>query len=731
MARSRNNDSRILPSKHAVVVLLVQLLLLQQLPLGSYCVGVGGVEARSFSPSLRSSSYHLFIRGGGGDGSITDNTDTNTNADNADSSKSTAKKVVLRIRLVDGSVERMEIDETKIDALTLLDVLKPFDTNLSSPSSSSSSSRVSVRIDNNKQVISSSSSLSLKDINIKHGSIITIVPSSTIIAAASSSKDTTSRFSTHTKKKTKYTSSSMGDDNDWDPYPDLAKDYDELIYKSKRKRSSRTSLSYSDISKIQSALHVVEPQKTGPVERIYMCRVSAERFCLNGMNKAKMKQQTLSSSKKKKESQQQYYDCRIGLLFGTIHKERVDKNELDRHRRKNIARTSLSSQTSDSEYCMAAKVQAVWEPSNQQPVSDTLYDTNLAHHQLLLDNDEGSSSSSSSSGVDDDTVIDSSQSKQSKLQSQSQSQRALLLAKYLDLKPIGWIFSYNDERLKEKRDKKDDGNEQNNNPKQQQNEPQALFGLDVAIAGKLKSQNMKIMTKTSSTRTTTPITNKNDNSDSSSSYDTGNEFVTLAMDATTGATEAFQLSDVAVQMIHEDMFEKVLSVTNTKSNNNNNKNPPIVPMRHEIIVDGQETKLLDSVLCLVNTAMLSHIGAYSGASGGGTTTTATAMIKKSNGTLTNKAKRMLLKALQQQQKQDAAVAAAGDGKFLELLCDFNVLLGLDRLLMTSSSLSPNKHNTNDNDIKTVCSLVKKWSRGQKQTTKIDSKLKRKLMTYLE
>merc|ERR1711865_361853 len=97
----------------------VQLLLLQQLPLGSYCVGVGGVEARSFSPSLRSSSYHLFIRGGGGDGSITDNTDTNTNADNADSSRSAAKKVVLRIRLVDGSVERMEIDETKIDALTL------------------------------------------------------------------------------------------------------------------------------------------------------------------------------------------------------------------------------------------------------------------------------------------------------------------------------------------------------------------------------------------------------------------------------------------------------------------------------------------------------------------------------------------------------------------------------------------------------------------------------------
>merc|ERR1711865_312909 len=348
------------------------------------------------------------------------------------------------------------------------------------------------------------------------------------------------------------------------------------------------------------------------------------------------------------------------------------------------------------------------------------------------DNDEGSSSSSSSSSsVDDDTVIDSSQSKQPKLQSQSQSQRALLLAKYLDLKPIGWIFSYNDERLKEERDKKDDGNEKNNNPKQQQNEPQALFGLDVAIAGKLKSQNMKIMTRTSSTRTTTTNTYKNDNSDSSSSYDTGNEFVTLAMDATTGATEAFQLSDVAVQMIHEDMFKKVLSVTNTKSNNNNHKNPPIVPMRHEIIVDGQETKLLDSVLCLVNTAMLSHIGAYSGTSGGGTTTTATATIKKSNGTLTNKAKRMLLKALQQQQKQDAAVAAAGDCKFLELLCDFNVLLGLDRLLMTSSSLSPNKHNTNDNDIKTICSLVKKWSRGQKQTTKIDSKLKRKLMTYLE
>ena len=114
--------------------------------------------------------------------------------------------------------------------------------------------------------------------------------------------------------------------------------------------------------------------------------------------------------------------------------------------------------------------------------------------------------------------------------------------------------------------------------------------------------------------------------------------------------------------------------------------------------------------------MLSHVGHYSG--GGSSSGSSGNSIKKSNGSLTKKTKKSLLKALES--------SSSGDGEFLELLSDFNVLVGLDQLLSSHSS----NNDDDDSDIKMICGLVRKWSRGQKQTTKIDSKLKRKLMTYL-
>ena len=275
--------------------------------------------------------------------------------------------IVLRIRLADGSMERVQIEEGKEDSLTLDDILRPFDV------PNDASIQVSGAHANTKDSIA----------NLKHGSMITVVPPS----KPSTIEKQESRFAKLRSKK-----STEGGEGDWNPYPDLAKDYDSLLLKTKSKRFSGGKMSYSDISKLQSALHVVEPQKDGPLKRVYMCRVSAERFYSNGVTKAKGKKKGSSGASTGTAQ------CRVGLLLGTIQTERVDK-------RPKKARTSLSSQTSDSDYCTVAKVQAVWEPPNQQKEAaspDKLYDTMLARDMLR------------------------------------KNPRVLRIAQYLGLVPIGW-----------------------------------------------------------------------------------------------------------------------------------------------------------------------------------------------------------------------------------------------------------------------------------------------------
>ena len=219
----------------------------------------------------------------------------------------------------------------------------------------------------------------------------------------------------------------------------------------------------------------------------------------------------------------------------------------------------------------------------------------------------------------------------------------MAVAEELGLVPIGWMFSHKDNR-------------------HQDDEALPVFGLDVKTAAKLQITNMQQRNEID-----------------------GRKFATLAMDATTGATEAFQLSDVSVQMVHEEMI-----ITNPGESRR------LVPTKHAVLVDGRETKELDSVLCLVNTAMLSHAGAYSGT---------IASVKK-NGSLTNKARKALIAALDD------------DRKLLEQLCDFNALLALDQSL-------------SKDDSQQLCQLVRKWARGQKQGTEVGSKLKRQLRIVLE
>ena len=524
--------------------------------------------------------------------------------------------IVLRVRLADGSMEKLQLEEGSEETLTLGDVLKPLGV----------SSDASLRIGTTK----TDTSKDLKSLQLKHGSMITVLP-------PPSSKPQQTSFASRKPKK-----------RDWDPYPDLAKDYESVVRKTKSKRSSASGMSYSDISKIQSSLHLVDPQKEGPLKRLYMCRISAERFYSNGVRKAT------------KQKPKAAFETRFGLLLGTINRERVDQ-------RPKKARTSLSSQTSDEDYCTVAKVQAVWEPPGQK-----------------LQSLSSSSKKDGSSKKEASTIYDARLATSSLL---AQNPKVLEIAKCLGLDPVGWIFSYKDDRLEEENSFGTDG-------------PQALFGLDVAVGGKLKIEAMKDKQKNSGTET----------SDEPDLNETGDKFVTLAMDATTGATEAFQLSDVSVQMVHEDIFEKLFEPFNTAKQKLTN--PPMVSTKHPVLVDGQETNILDSVLCMVNTAVLSHTGSYCGSSSASAT-------KKSNGTLTNKTKKALLKALD----------SSDSGEFLKQVCDFNVLMALDELLASTKTKGAAKGVISE-DTKALCKLVKKFARGQKKGTVIDPKFKTKLKAYL-
>jgi hypothetical protein len=482
-------------------------------------------------------------------------------------------------------MEKVLVPEGAEKTMTLSDILTPFE--VQDDASFQVGGGQSDTINTIVEAAESKNS-PLSGLGLKHGSLITVKNN---ISTSTTPKPTESRFSQLKVQK---------DAHSWDPFPDLAKDYEHALLKTKTRRSSNKSMSYSDIARLQSSLHIVEPQPEGPLKRVYMCHKSAERFQTNGIvgvkqrNKAKTTQNGAAPG----------LLPRVGLLLGTIQTERVEKTP-----RK--ARTSLSSQTSDADFCAVTKVQAIYEPPNQKITTETnVYDASLG--QTLL----------------------------------QQNPRVLVLAEHLGLLPVGWIFSYQDERHKDE-------------------EALPVFGLDIQTGAKLQIDNMR-----------------------SRGHSEGAKFVTLAMDAKTGATEAFQLSDVSVQMVHEGML--VASV---------GKSGRQVYTKHGVVVDGKEMKELDSVLCLVNTAMLSHVGSYAG-------NTAASSVKK-NGSLTTKTKKALLSAL----KED-------DRRLLEELCDFNTLLALDQSL-------------SNKDTEEWCQLVRKWARGQKEGTQVNSKLKMRLQGVLE
>ena len=486
-------------------------------------------------------------------------------------SSSTSKGLILRIRLADGTIEKVALPSGSEETTSINDILKPFDI------------EDDVSIEVGQTQVEDPTTTKLSTFGLKNGSMITIKSTKT-----DQEKPTESRFAK--LKVEKHT---------WDPFPDLAKDYEHAVLKMKTRRSSSKGGSYGDISQLASSLHVVEPQQEGRLKRVYMCQTSAERFYSNGV------------LKKTNE-----IIPRCGLLLGTIQRERVESGP-----RK--ARTSLSSQTSDSAYCTVAKVQAIWEPPSQ-PKGSNDYDATVGASLL-----------------------------------NEKNQRILDIAENLGLVPVGWIFSYKDQRHNDDDD------------------ALPVYGLDVQTGAKLQIANMR----------------------SKQGIVEGAKFATLAMDANSGATEAFQLSDVSVQMVHENIF---LLPSDNRDGKKIGSTTRHVATKNPVVVDGQQVKEIDSVLCLVNTAMLSHIGSFSGSSG------STSSIKK-NGSLTKKAKTALLKALD----------SNDDMKLLEEMCDFNLIVALDQCL------------SNTEDTVELCQLVRRYSRGQKQGTTIPSKLKMRLRGVLE
>lgn len=469
------------------------------------------------------------------------------------SASSASNGMIIRIRLGDGSMEKVQVPTGAEESMTVSEILGPF----SVPDGSS------IQAGNSK--VEDATSSTLAGLGLKHGSIITIT-SPTV------QKPTESRFS-----------QLIPDSNVWDPFPDLAKDYKQALLKTKTRRSSQNGMSFADIARLQSSLHTVDPQPEGSLKRVYMCKQSAARFQSNGIL-----------------AKQKGIQVRVGLLLGTIQTERVEKTPKK-------ARTSLSSQASDTEYCTVAKVQAVWEPPGQKP-TNMVYDTDIGANLL------------------------------------GSNPRVLEIATHLGLVPVGWMFSY-----------------QNN--RHEDDDALPIHGTDIQTGASLQIANMKSRLGRSE----------------------GAKFVTLAMDANSGATEAFQLSDVTVQMVAEGLLAT------------DDKNSRHVPTKHAVLVDGKEVKKLDSVLCLVNTGLLPHVGSYC--------KSATSSVKK-NGSLTNKTKKALLAAVD------------NDASLLEELSDFNTLLALDQTLSKADSAE-------------LCQLVRKWVRGQKQGTLVTPKLKMLLRSILE
>ena len=569
---------------------------------------------------------------------------------------------ILRIRHLDGSVSRVAVPAGREGETTLGDIL-------ASSNIQGKGAKVIIGQGPDQTPLADGdvTSKSIAELDLRHGSLITLARPD---AAAASNGSSSGGMKKKMMAKAAPAANSPADDissGRFDPFPALAKPaaHSAAARRLRALAHSSRGQSYERISKLRECLHQVEPQPEGPVKRVYMCTVSADRF-KDGCTVKPTKKQIVAANKAGTVDQlRNRLVNRMGLCFGTIGSERVDQ-------KRDKVRTSLSTPLYEREMCGVAKVQAIWEPSQRQGQGEgQRYDATRACR------------------FEDDRDI----------------KRALRIADALGLRPVGWLYSYSEDRhAAGSGSGAGTGGSGDDNGADEDALP--VYAPDVYYGALLQIGNMK----------------------SKLGREEGKKFVTLALDGRSGATEAFQLSDVSVQMVAEGLIPKPMDVnadaddgskkktkkkssskTIKKGDKKSKKSPApssdrFVTAKEKFLVDSEETTELDSVLCLVNTALLGHTGTFCGKQGESSVT------KK--GQLTGKTKKRILAALDKSEKSDH------DVDLFEALCDFNALCALDGMLKKA-------------DMDSLCGLVKKWARGQKRGTECSKSVRAALRFALE
>lgn len=558
--------------------------------------------------------------------------------------------ILVRIRKIDGSMDRVvvpiqptEEGESQHDnVVKLSDILSNqiHNQDEETDEKSDSDSGIIVKIDaQDKSYRIEDTFQPIQNFKLRNGSLITIIPSVKKTKQQQSSQSTNKKDEIPKKWTT------------FIPFPSIAKStsYSSVVRRSKAlsRLPSKRGMSYSDLSNLRKYMHAIEPQSVGPLLRIYMCHVSAQRFKDSTTTSVPMK------VKKGKKKGKQYTQVRIenkcAILFGTLHKERVDLNKV------RSSRTSLSTPLDEVKMCTVAKVQALWEvPADDQQESSSSYDKSGLWRNMAKNGEQ-----------DPSLFI-----------KEGEYRRVFEIAELLGLRPVGWIYSYSDSR------NEDNDGLSNTTGDVPETDEDALpvHGIDVINGSRGQLGNMQYLGK-----------------------EEGIKYVTLAMDSNTGATEAFQMSDVSVQMVAEGILT-----------DKNLEKGRFVKTSDPVLVDNKETQNLDSVLCLVNTAMVSHTGKFSGVEGLNTV--------KKNGMLTPKYKRQLLMALNENFDNSLcdkdSKSSRNDSEAIRLLSSLNVLLVLDKVLTK-------------NEIGDLCKVLMKYAKGQRKGATLGNQLKMALKIFLE
>jgi hypothetical protein len=569
--------------------------------------------------------------------------------------------------------------------------LKSEDTHSSIQLDGSNTTTLNLATDGNK---------TMTELGLVHGSTITILKSS-----SSSSVSSDNHLGRHSKTNSNDKKKKRNEDDErFDPFPELATS------------SSRTTSIMSRRSRREKAmkqnkrLHIIEPQSTSTtkdvIKRVYVCERSAAKFRNHCISTATTAAAAAATKKKRKAAvtaATTIMENRVGLLFGTI--ERSSNNVANNGIINSRSRKTMSSNSGSSGYEKIVNVHAIWEPTNQKPSSSNQYIDHYDDTCLLL---PSTATTTTTMKDEEEEVVE-----------EVDIQRAIRIGRWLGLRPVGWIFSYtNNDRTKEVDSR---GTTVTATTTSTTTALPPIYVRDVIMGSKLQIQTMKY----------NRMLNRNDNDDDDGQKD----FVTLAMNCIDGMTESFQYSNVCVQMVAEG----VLSLPEqTPQQQDDDGNTRLAKLPIPVLVSDEETTILDTVLLLINLAMFSHVGLYSGDA----TVTATggSSVKRSTGELLTKTRKRILTLLleakkkQQQQRHQQQYGSGDDTdnihddeELLKLLCDFDILLALDVLL-------------DRDDSEKLCLLVKQYAttvKNKKMTTKkkkkpiVDKQLRLTLQTVLD